>query len=91
MQKLIKMQMDGMPSWNIQKQSITGTPDSKICFSTGDYYVAVVDVDQKSVISAVDKIVAVMARVAVPVGARVSAPTPWMRPLATAHSMASWA
>lgn len=52
MQKLIKMQMDGMPSWNIQKQSITGTPDSKICFSTGDYYVAVVDVDQKSVISA---------------------------------------
>ncbi|BDF10378.1 MAG: LCP family protein [Emergencia timonensis] len=60
MQKLIKMQMDGMPSWNIQKQSITGTPDSKICFSTGDYYVAVVDVDQKSVISAVDKIVAVM-------------------------------
>ena len=32
MQKLIKMQMDGMPSWNIQKQSITGTPDSKICF-----------------------------------------------------------
>ena len=60
MQKLIKMQLDGMPSWDIQKQSITGTPDSKICFSTGDYYVSVVDVDQKSVISAVDKIVAVM-------------------------------
>ncbi len=60
MQKLIKMQMDGMPSWDIQKQSITGTPDSKICFSTGDYYSSVVDVDQKSVISAVDKIVAIM-------------------------------
>lgn len=60
MQRLIKMQMDGMPSWDIQKQSITGTPNSRLCYSSGDYYASVVDVDQKSVISAVDKIVAVM-------------------------------
>lgn len=60
MQKLIKMQLNGMPSWKIEKQSIIGSIGNEICFSTGDYYSSVVLMDQKSIISAVDKIVAVM-------------------------------
>ncbi|MGN0658593.1 MAG: LCP family protein [Emergencia sp.] len=59
-QKLIKMQLDGMPSWNIEKQSVTGTADSDLCYSTGDYYVSVVTVDPASVMEALDRIVAVM-------------------------------
>ena len=56
-QELIKMQLDGMPSWDIQKQSIIGTAGSALCYSTGDYYVSVVDLDQESVVSAVEQIV----------------------------------
>jgi len=59
-QELIKMQLDGMPGWDIEKQSITGMPGSALCYSTGDYYVSIVDLDQESVVSSVDRIIRVM-------------------------------
>ena len=58
-QELIKMQLDGMPGWDIKKVSVTGTVGSELCYSTGDYYVSVIHLDQKSVVSALDEIVRV--------------------------------
>lgn len=60
MQKLVKMQLNDMPSWDIQSIDITGLPDMNTCYSTGTAMVSVVDVDQKSIIESVDKIVEVM-------------------------------
>lgn len=54
--KLIKMQLDGMPSWDIEKNNITGIPDSAQCYSTGDYYVSIVVPDMDSMASAVNDI-----------------------------------
>ena len=48
------MQLDGMPGWDIEKQSITGMPGSALCYSTGDYYVSIVDLDQESVVFITD-------------------------------------
>lgn len=59
--KLIKMQLDGMPSWDIKKQSIIGDIGSEACYMDGlNLYASVVIPDEESVIKAVDKIVAVM-------------------------------
>ncbi len=59
--RLIKMQSDGMPSWTIEKQSITGGIGSEVCYMDGlNLYASVVLQDQESVISAVDEIIAVM-------------------------------
>lgn len=60
MQKLIKMQLSGMPSWDFERQSILGEIGSELCYSTGDFYTSIIYPDEKSVIEAVDKIVAVM-------------------------------
>lgn len=54
--KLIKMQLDGMPSWDIEKNNIIGIPDSAQCYSTGDYYVSIVVPDMDSMASAVNDI-----------------------------------
>lgn len=54
--KLIKMQLDGMPSWDIEKKNVTGIPDSAICYSTGDYYVSIVVADMDSMTNAVSAI-----------------------------------
>ncbi|MGC2874209.1 LCP family protein [Ihubacter sp. mB4P-1] len=60
-QKLVKMQLDGMPSWKIERQSIIGQSGMEPCYSTGDFAQAsVVYLDQESIIKALDKIVAVM-------------------------------
>ncbi len=59
-QKLVKMQLDGMPGWKIERQSIIGTPDSDVCYSEGNQYRSVVYLDQESVIEALDKITDVM-------------------------------
>lgn len=59
--RLIKMQSDGMPSWDIQKQSIIGDIGNEVCYAGGmNYYASVVLQDQESIISAVDRIVEVM-------------------------------
>lgn len=60
MQKLIKMQLDGMPSWDFEKQSIVGEIGSEQCYSTGDFYTSIIYPDPESIVEAVDKIVAVM-------------------------------
>lgn len=58
---LIKMQMDGMPSWDIRKQSIIGGIGTEVCYSSGmNLYASVVLQDQESIVKAVDEIIAVM-------------------------------
>lgn len=59
--RLIKMQTDGMPSWNIEKQSIVGVSSSEVCYLDGmNLYASVVLQDPESIVSAVDRIIAVM-------------------------------
>ena len=58
---LIKLQTDGMPSWDIEKQSIIGSVGKEACYMDGLYlYASVVLQDGESIISAVDQIIAVM-------------------------------
>ncbi len=59
MTSLIKMQISDMPSWNIEKQSITGESGQGYCYALGAN-AAVVSVDEASVAEAVDKIMEVM-------------------------------
>lgn len=59
-QKLVKMQLDAMPSWKIERQSIIGTADMDVCYSEGSQYRSVVYLDKQSIIEALDKIVEVM-------------------------------
>lgn len=59
--RLIKMQTDGMPSWDIEKQSIVGVSSSEVCYLDGmNIYASVVLQDPESIVSAVDRIIAVM-------------------------------
>lgn len=59
--KLIRMQSDGMPSWDISKQSIIGGIGNEVCYAGGlNLYASVVLPDQESIIKAVDRIVEVM-------------------------------
>ena len=53
------MQISDMPSWNIEKQSITGESGQGYCYALGAN-AAVVSVDEASVAEAVDKIMEVM-------------------------------
>lgn len=58
---LIKMQTDGMPSWNIEKQSILGNIGNEVCYMGGlNYTASVVVKDEESIVKAVDRIIAVM-------------------------------
>jgi len=57
---LVKMQLSDMSGWKIRKQDLVGTGTLTQCYSTGDYEVYVMEPDQTSIISAVDKIVGVM-------------------------------
>lgn len=59
-QKLIKMQIESMPSWSFERQSVTGTCGSELCYSTGEFYTSVVYPDEKTVVEAMDRIVALM-------------------------------
>lgn len=59
-QKLVKMQLADMPSWQIERQSIIGTPDADVCYSEGSQVRSIVILDPESVQQAKDKIVAVM-------------------------------
>lgn len=59
-QKLVKMQLDTMPSWTIERQSIIGTPDADVCYSEGNQVRSIVLLDQESMIQALDQIVEVM-------------------------------
>ena len=59
--RLIKMQTDGMPSWDIEKQSIVGVSSSEVCYLDGmNIYASVVLQNPESIVSAVDRIIAVM-------------------------------
>lgn len=59
--RLIKMQTDGMPSWDIEKQSIVGVSSSEVCYLDGmNIYASVVLQSPESIVSAVDRIIAVM-------------------------------
>ncbi len=59
-QRLVKMQLDTMPSWTIERQSIIGTPDADVCYSEGNQVRSIVLLDQESMIQALDQIVEVM-------------------------------
>lgn len=59
-QKLVKMQLDGMPDWKIERQSIIGVSDADVCYSEGNQVRSIVILDQQSIIEALDKIVEVM-------------------------------
>lgn len=59
-QKLVKMQLADMPSWQIERQSIIGTPDADVCYSEGSQVRSIVILDPESVQQAKDKIAAVM-------------------------------
>lgn len=58
--KIVKNQLEDMPSWKIKKQNLEGTGMNSQCYSTGDYFVYVMKPDNASVVSAVDQITAVM-------------------------------
>lgn len=61
MSSLIKMQLDGMQGWDIEKQAIKGTNGSDYCYALGDQYPAsIVYQDPEENARAVDKIVKVM-------------------------------
>lgn len=63
---LIKNQLNGMPSWTIEKQSITGLCDMMPCYAAGDEYASVVLQDPDSVASAVAAMKAVIAGEPIP-------------------------
>ncbi|MGI6177421.1 MAG: LCP family protein [Eubacterium sp.] len=64
--ELIKNQLDGMPSWTIEKQSIIGESDMMPCYAVGDEYASVVLQDPDSIASAVAAIKAVLAGEPIP-------------------------
>ena len=59
MASIIKMQLDSMPSWNIEKQSIKGVNNTEYCYSLG-FAAATVDPIPEEEMKAIDKIVSVM-------------------------------
>jgi anionic cell wall polymer biosynthesis LytR-Cps2A-Psr (LCP) family protein len=59
MSSLIKMQLDGMPSWNIQKQSIKGANGYDLCYALG-FKAAIVEQDPVENAKATDNIIKVM-------------------------------
>ncbi|MDD7215543.1 MAG: LCP family protein [Anaerovoracaceae bacterium] len=59
MSSLIKMQLNGMPGWDIEKQAIKGTNSSGYCYALG-FPASIVDQDPEENARAVDEIVKVM-------------------------------
>ncbi|MBQ4649747.1 MAG: LCP family protein [Firmicutes bacterium] len=59
MSSLIKMQLDGMPSWNIQKQSIKGANGYDLCYALG-FKAAIVEQNPVENAKATDNIIKVM-------------------------------
>ena len=59
MSDIIKMQLDGMPGWDIQKQAIKGTNGWGYCYALG-FSACIVDQDPEENARAVDKIVKIM-------------------------------
>lgn len=61
MQALVKMQLNSMPKWTINQQSVEGTTGSEMCYSLGDFYASIVYVDDESVAKASEEIKKVSA------------------------------
>lgn len=59
MSDIIKMQLDGMPGWDIQKQAIKGTNGWGPCYALG-FSASIVDQDPEENARAVDEIVKIM-------------------------------
>ncbi len=58
MASIVKMQLDGMPSWTISKQSIKGTNNYEYCYALG-FNASTVDPIPEEEMKAIDKIVQV--------------------------------
>lgn len=59
MTSLIKMQLNGMPSWQIEKTALKGKPDTLMCYALG-IAASVVDQDHEQIIKTADQIFALM-------------------------------
>lgn len=59
MSEIIKMQLNGMPSWDIGKQAIKGTNSSGYCYALG-FPASIVEQDPEENTRAVDEIVKIM-------------------------------
>ena len=56
---LVKMQLSNKYKWTIKKQNMVGNGVTEQCYSSGDYYVYVMQPTKEQIVKAVDKIVAV--------------------------------
>ena len=59
MSSLIKMQLDGMPGWDIRKQAIKGANGWGLCYALG-FSAAIVEQEPEENARAVDNIVKIM-------------------------------
>ncbi len=59
MKSLVKMQLDDMPDWDIQKTALKGRPDAKLCYALGAV-ASVVDQDHEQIAMTTDMITRVM-------------------------------
>ena len=55
MADLVKMQLKGMPGWEIKRHAIKGTPDMDYCYSLGQYASVVYPIEDE-ITMAVDEI-----------------------------------
>ncbi|MDD6815205.1 MAG: LCP family protein [Firmicutes bacterium] len=60
MTSLVKMQLNDMPSWDIQKTALKGKNDYLPCYALGGAYASVVDQDHEQIAQAADRIIGVM-------------------------------
>ena len=60
MTSLVKMQLDDMPSWDIQKTALKGKNDYMPCYALGGAYASVVDQDHEQIAQVTDRIIGVM-------------------------------
>lgn len=60
MTSLVKMQLNSMPSWDIQKTALKGRNDSLPCYALGGAYAAVVDQDHEQIAQTTDRIISIM-------------------------------
>ena len=60
MSAIIKKQLEGMPSWNIDKQSIVGVPSAAPCYALGGMNASIVKQDPESNALALDGIIKAM-------------------------------
>ena len=59
LKSLVKYQLGGMPSWNIEKNALKGTAGSAYCYALGQN-ASVVQPDQAQVVQATEQIIGVM-------------------------------